>query len=258
MKNLYTLFISSLLFILMLTGCSQKIHIFKKTKYTSKARHKATMKSYNVLGKRYHPSYVSIGQVQRGVSSWYGPNFHGKYTSNGEVYNMHARTAAHKTWPMDTMVRVTNLKNGKSTVVRINDRGPFVKGRIIDCSYTAGKEIGLDKMGIAPVKIEVIGFAGELYRPKSTHKKINKYTPARVKLSNFGIQVGAFANYEGAQKHKRSYLNRYPQLKPIIKSIHNQEGIISYRVWLMGFSSEQEAREFKENNELYGAFIVRN
>jgi len=258
MKNFYLLYIGSLLLISSMTGCSQKMHTLKKTKYTSEARHKATMKSYNVLGKRYHPTYVSVGQVQRGISSWYGPNFHGKYTSNGEVYDMHARTAAHKTWPMDTMVKVTNFKNGKSTVVRINDRGPFVKGRIIDCSYTAGKEIGLDKMGIAQVKVEVLGFAGKIYAAKniSKHKKV--HTPIRVKLSNFGIQVGAFSRYVGARTYKRLYSKKYSNYKATIKSIHNEEGIMLYRVWLMGFGSEQEAREFKENNDLYGAFIVRN
>ena len=96
----------------LFTGCSQKREVAKEpgaTKYTSAARHRATMRSYKVLGKRYHPTYVEVGQVMHGVSSWYGPDFHGKYTSNGEVYNMHARTAAHKTWPMDTMVKVNNL-----------------------------------------------------------------------------------------------------------------------------------------------------
>ena len=116
------------------SGCSsskkptvQKTTVQKpyKTKYTSKARHKSTMRCYTVRGKRYSPTFVKVGQVMKGVSSWYGPNFHGKHTSNGEVYNMHARTAAHKTWPMDTMVKVTNLQNGKTTTVRINDRGPL-------------------------------------------------------------------------------------------------------------------------------------
>ena len=103
----------------LFTGCSDKRTGVKPgaTKYTSAARHKSTMRSYKVRGKRYHPTYVEVGQVQKGISSWYGPNFHGKHTSNGEVYNMHARTAAHKTWPMDTMVQVKNLQNGKSTVL---------------------------------------------------------------------------------------------------------------------------------------------
>jgi len=132
------------------------------TSFTSKARLNSTMKPYWVGFHRYSPEVVSLGSTMYGVSSWYGPNFHGKQTSSGEQYNMHAFTAAHKTWPMDTMVRVDNLKNGKSVVVRINDRGPFVSGRVIDCSYAAGKAIGLDASGVANVKLTVIGFAGKV------------------------------------------------------------------------------------------------
>ena len=243
------------------TACSSKPTVKKKpaaTKHTSAARHRATMRSYKVLGKRYHPTYVEVGQVMKGVSSWYGPNFHGKYTSNGEVYNMHARTAAHKTWPMDTMVKVSNLQNGKSTIVRINDRGPFVRGRIIDCSFTAGKEIGLDRMGIAKVSIEVLGFAGKIQVGKNIKQVNEKSTPMRVKLSNFGVQVGAFRRKEGAVITKEHYAGLYDRYTPIVKHFHDEGGTPLYRVWLMGFGSEQEARDFKESHDLAGAFIVRN
>lgn len=246
---------------ILLTGCSQKRHSAKSpsaTKHTSAARHKATMRSYKVLGKRYHPTYVEVGQVQKGISSWYGPNFHGKHTSNGEVYDMHARTAAHKTWPMDTMVKVHNLQNGKSTIVRINDRGPFVRGRIIDCSYTAGKEIGLDRMGIAKVSVEVLGFAGKVQSAATIAKHKREHTQTRVALSNFGVQVGAFRRYEGAQITKRKYAGLYGRYKPEVKRFSNEDGTALYRVWLMGFGSEQEARDFKNSHDLTGAFIVRN
>ncbi|MEA1954664.1 MAG: septal ring lytic transglycosylase RlpA family protein [Campylobacterota bacterium] len=230
------------------------------TKYTSKARHKATMRSYKIRGKRYHPTFVRVGQVMKGISSWYGPNFHGKYTSNGERYDMHARTAAHKTWPMDTMVKVTNLQNGKSTIVRINDRGPFVRGRIIDCSFQAGKEIGIDKMGIAKVSIKVLGFAGKIASTKSSDKEEKTHTQTRVRLSNFGIQVGAFKRYEGGQIYKRKYERLYPQYKCLVKKFSNvdSDGDILYRVWMMGFGSEEEAEDFKNSNNLEGAFTVRN
>jgi rare lipoprotein A len=108
---------------------------------------------------------MPAGKKMKGISSWYGKKFHGSKTSNGEIYNMHAKTAAHKTLPMHTMVKVTNIQNGKSTVVRINDRGPFVRGRIIDCSYAAGKELGLDRLGIAKVEIEVLGYNGKIQKP---------------------------------------------------------------------------------------------
>jgi len=262
MKSLSHLLVLSLflVFSTFFTGCSQKRDAIGNptgTKYTSAARHKSTMRSYRVLGKRYHPTYVEVGQEMKGISSWYGPNFHGKQTSNGELYDMHARTAAHKTWPMDTMVRVNNLQNGKSTIVRINDRGPFVRGRIIDCSYTAGKEIGLDKMGIAKVTIEVLGFAGKIESPERIARDKKAHTPTRMVLSNFGIQVGAFRRYAGAETTKRNYTGRYSRYNPIIKRF-SVDGTPLYRVWLMGFGSEDEARDFKMSHNLAGAFIIRN
>ena len=262
MKSLSHLFVLSLflVFSVFFTGCSQKRESVGSpgaTKYTSAARHKATMRSYRVLGKRYHPTYVEVGQKMKGISSWYGPNFHGKQTSNGEVYNMHARTAAHKTWPMDTMVKVNNLQNGKSTIVRINDRGPFVRGRVIDCSYTAGKEIGLDRMGIAKVSIQVLGFAGKIESPEKVARDKKAHRPTRVVLSNFGVQVGAFRRYAGAQTRLGHYKGRYARYSPVIKRF-NVDGMPLYRVWLMGFGSEEEARDFKMSHDLAGAFIISN
>jgi len=234
------------------SGCSQKKpHIPTASKYTSVKRHKACMKCYTVLGKRYQPTYVNIGDTMQGISSWYGPNFHGKYTSNGEIYNMYNKTAAHKTWPMDTMVRVTNLQNGKRTIVRINDRGPFVQGRIIDCSYAAGKELGLDKMGIAKVKLEVVGFAGKISKNMAKTHTIN-----RVKLKNFGIQVGAFSKYISAKRLASKYNKLYPKYKTIIKGFDTADGKL-YRVWMMGFENEKQVIDFKLFNDINGAIVVR-
>jgi len=213
------------------------------------------MKTYCVNGKTYNPTYVSLGKKVRGISSWYGPNFHGKQTSNGERYNMHAKTAAHKTWPMNTMVRVTNLQNKRSTIVRINDRGPFVRGRVIDCSYAAGKEIGLDSVGVAKVQVEVLGFKGKIIDPKDIKKLAA--SQQRVKLSNFGIQVGAFRKRGGAVIYQKHYAQLDPKYHTIIKKSHDEEGEILYRVWMMGFGSEDEARDFKACHDIEGAFIVR-
>ncbi|MEA3419197.1 MAG: septal ring lytic transglycosylase RlpA family protein [Campylobacterota bacterium] len=246
--KILTLFALSLTMLMVLGGCASKKKSYKKGS-------PATMRTYKVHGKRYHPTYVKLGQKMKGISSWYGPNFHGKSTSNGERYNMHAKTAAHKTWPMNTMVKVTNLQNGKSTVVRINDRGPFVRGRIIDCSYRAGKEIGLDRMGIAKVQIQVLGFAGKVQSPEAVKKM--PASQKRIILSNFGIQVGAFRRLEGAQTYQRQYAQMHPEYKVIIKKMHDEEGYPINRVWLMGFGSEDEARDYKATHHLPGAFIVR-
>ncbi len=230
-----------------LSGCASKKKSKKRFKSSS-----ATMRSYCVLGKTYHPTYVAVGQKMQGISSWYGPDFHGKMTSNGETYNMHDRTAAHKTWPMNTMLRVSNMQNGKSTVVRVNDRGPFVAGRIVDCSYAAGKELGLDQMGIAKVQIEVVGFAGRVADPTKVGK-----AHERIALSNFGIQVGAFRRLEGAQIYKEQHGKIDPRYKTVVKHMHDEVGDPIYRVWMMGFASEEEARDFAACQNIPGAFIVR-
>jgi rare lipoprotein A len=98
------------------------------------------------------------GKIQMGIASYYGDDYHGKQTASGEVYDMYGLTAAHNDLPLGTKIRVTNLKNGRQVIVRINDRGPFVKNRILDLSYGAAKELGMLVPGTAPVRIEVVEF----------------------------------------------------------------------------------------------------
>lgn len=111
---------------------------------------------YKVLGKTYHVMPTDKGFVQEGKASWYGNKFHGKRTANGEIYSMYGMTAAHKTLPIPSYVKVTNLSNGRQVIVRVNDRGPFHKGRVIDLSYTAAKKLGYLKQGTASVRVEAI------------------------------------------------------------------------------------------------------
>ena len=99
----------------------------------------------------------------RGISSWYGPNFHGKLTANGEIYDMYGTTAAHKSLPLNTIVRVTNLENGHSIILKINDRGPYVGDRILDCSFGAAKKLGFDKQGTTSVEIDIIELGDDIY-----------------------------------------------------------------------------------------------
>jgi rare lipoprotein A (peptidoglycan hydrolase) len=107
------------------------------------------------------PSYMSTGLLQSGKASWYGSDFHGGKTANGETYDMNSQTAAHRTLPFGTMVKVTNLNNGQETVVRVNNRGPFREGRIIDLSKGAASQLGMISRGIASVKLEVLKMAGQ-------------------------------------------------------------------------------------------------
>jgi len=224
----------------------------KNGAYTSPARMKATMKTYVVRGRVYHPTYVGVGDTMTGIASWYGPNFHGHETSNGETYNMYDKTVAHKTWPMDTMVKITNLDNGKSTIARVNDRGPFVAGRIVDCSYATGKEIGIDKKGICHVKLEVVGFAGKVYKPQA-----GKAAP-KVKLTNFGVQVGAFAIASNAEATKAKYAKLAGNTKSVIIKVgQDEQGKTLHRVHVMGFGSKEEALDFISDNNIAGGFVIR-
>lgn len=111
---------------------------------------------YTVLGKTYYLLPESRGFTEEGIASWYGNKFHGRQTSNGEIYSMYGMTAAHKRLPIPSYVRVTNLNNGREIVVRVNDRGPFHEGRIIDLTYAGASKLGFIKQGTAPVRIEVL------------------------------------------------------------------------------------------------------
>jgi rare lipoprotein A len=113
-------------------------------------------------------SDLDVGIKDRGIASWYGQDFHGWMTANGEIYDMEALTAAHRTLPLGTVVRVTNVMNGKQTRVRINDRGPYVNGRILDLSHAAAGELDMVKDGITPVQLEVIGYDEGLVHTRHT------------------------------------------------------------------------------------------
>jgi rare lipoprotein A len=207
-----------------------------------------TMRPYQVFGKWYTPTTVGVGEEYDGIASWYGPKFHGKLTSNGEKYDMHKKTAAHKTFPMNTIVKVFNKNNGKSTVVRINDRGPFVGSRIIDLSNAAAKEIDMVGAGTAPVHLTILGFDGKIQTLSAPNKT--------VELDGFYVQIGAFRLSEGAQRYAKAHENYKGRYKSLVKE-GEHEGAPIYRVWLSGFGSEQEARDFIDSGEFQGSFIIR-
>lgn len=145
---------------------------------------------YNVLGKRYYVLESAKGYAERGVASWYGPTFHGESTSNGEKYDMYAMSAAHKTLPLPSYVRVTNLRNGKSVVVRVNDRGPFVANRVIDLSNTAAAKLDMIRSGTTLVEVRSVtpDDPDELAR--------SEQRPA----AEIYVQAGAFAEERNAQR----------------------------------------------------------
>lgn len=219
----------------------------------SKTYSHPTMRPYVVRGIKYYPSTVRVGDKFRGNASWYGADFHGKLTSNGERYNMYDMTAAHKTLPMNTIVKVTNLRNGLTTVVRINDRGPFIATRIIDLSKTAASKINMIGAGTTPVSLEVLGFHIKGKKNIPTKQELRK-RPQKKSIGYFALQIASFSDINGALKTQEKY-NGTDGYKTIIKDV--QVGYKRYfKVLLSGFKSEQEARDYKATCQFNNAFIV--
>jgi len=235
---------------------------YKTTTYKNNYSKKIKLRPYKVLGKWYYPRYVNKGEVFRGISSWYGPNFHGKRTASGEIYNMYAYTAANKIMPLGTIIKVTNLNNNKSVIVRVNDRGPFVKGRILDLSYAAGKKIGIDTTGTAPVKIVVLStpyshsikkytktYQKPIKKEKIKHIKTIKKTANNEKNGKIKIQIGAFRNLHGAEVVKNDFA--VFGKNTFIKKINGK-----YKVFIGDFKSYEEAINFQKQNSIKG-FIIK-
>lgn len=152
--------------------------------------------SYTVFGETYHVMDSATGYHERGIASWYGTKFHGRLTSSGEPYDMYKMTAAHKTLPLPTYVRVTNLDNGKSTIVRVNDRGPFHDGRIIDLSYAAAMKLGVNKTGTAHVDVVAI----DPRDPQATPPPPRVTPPVVQTGPQLWLQVGAFGERQNAYR----------------------------------------------------------
>jgi rare lipoprotein A len=189
---------------------------------------------YIVFGKTYEVMPTSLGYLEIGLASWYGRKFHGRLTSNGERFDMHAVSAAHKALPLPTFVRVTNLDNGQKVIVRVNDRGPFHDDRVIDLSYEAAVKLGFADKGIAPVVVESLD---ELNYPD--------LVKGPVEHESFYLQVGAYSRLEGAET-MRANLERVIEFTEfedvdvrILQSELDQE-VILHKVWLGPIDSETE------------------
>lgn len=155
---------------------------------------------YEVLGKRYTVMPSAAGYKERGVASWYGKKFHGNLTSNREIYNMYAMTAAHKSLPLPTYVRVRNLSNGRTIVVRVNDRGPFVDNRIIDLSYAAATKLDMVGPGTALVEVEAITFDAKAGVRAQAPAAASTVEPIAATSGEVYAQVGAFGSRDNADR----------------------------------------------------------
>jgi rare lipoprotein A len=213
-------------------------------------------KPYQVNGERYYPLPDAEGFVEYGTASWYGGKFHGRPTASGETYDMYKKTAAHRILPLQTYTMVTNLSNKKQTVVRINDRGPFVKGRVIDLSYAAGKEIGLIGPGTAEVKVVALGKeVGSMKTGEGPGRPIVERKD--LKKGPFTIQVGAFQD----RKNARNLADRLRVLFDYVAvSVYvDESGRTFYRVRISKSDTLGEAKALEKKLERMGfseAFVV--
>ena len=213
-----------------------------------------TQRPYRINGRTYYPLPSAQGFMQKGIASWYGKKFHGRKTSNGETYNMWAKTAAHKTLPMGTMLLVKNLGNDKETLVRINDRGPFVKGRIIDLSLTAAKEIDMVGQGTAQVRITALG---ESVTYESRGKKVERFLPHQdFDKGEFFVQIGSFEYLDNASRLKEKLLTMGK--KTVIQKF-DQGDKVFYRVQVRAGTDLTAAGRMErvlEHSGYPGAFVV--
>ena len=239
-------FILFLCCILTLSACAAKKPNVAQSPETGK-HVKGSQKPYTVYGQRYEPLQSHEGFSQTGVASWYGKDFHGKKTSNGETYNMNAMTAAHKTLPLGVYVKVRNRDNGREAIVRVNDRGPFVKGRIIDLSYAAAKKLGVDVAGTAPVKIEALGYSAGTGEYKE---------PVTYDSGNYTVQVGSFKEYANAERLSGELKNLFGFSEAHLTNVN---GELFYRVYAGKYASLKAAETAEKNFTEHGypgSFVV--
>ena len=180
-------------------------------------------KSYKVLGRRYQVMKSGDGHVERGIASWYGTKFHGRRTSSGEPYDMYAMTAAHKTLPLPSYVQVRNLNNGRSAVVKVNDRGPFHENRIIDLSYAAATKLGILGQGTGLVEIRVID-PRRPAAPIASSKSLEK----QKREPRMYLQAGAFSIQGNAQRQLQQILQSLQA--PVLIQMVERNGKSLYRV----------------------------
>jgi len=225
-------------------------------------------KPYEVLGERYEPLLEDRAYAEKGLASWYGKKFHGRRTASGETYNMFAMTAAHPRWPLPSYARVRNPANGREAIVRINDRGPFVRGRVIDLSYTAALKLDLHR-GVAPVEIQRITFddirAGRWQRDGAPPDPVLAApsvaegapdlpstqalrpapsaadAPPEVRAASRGVwlQIGAFRALDGAIALKDRVRAQWAEADPLLTTFRDR-GL--HRVQLGPFDTQDAAQ----------------
>jgi rare lipoprotein A len=203
--------------------------------------------SYKDRGVKYYPKYVKRGLTKVGKASWYGKPFHKRLTASGERYNMYNMTAAHRTYAMNTVLKVTNLANKKSVKVRINDRGPFYHSRDIDLSYGAAKKLGITHKGIGKVKIEVISSGKNRYSKAKSTKKIVKKSNSKKHT----VQIASFYDMKSAKEFMKKQKLKDSHI--ITKYLASQKKT-AYRVVVK--CNPWEANHLIKSKKLSGAYLL--
>lgn len=200
---------------------------------------------YTVLGKSYRVLDTEEGYSERGIASWYGEKFHGHKTSNGEVFDMYQATAAHKSLPIPSFLRVTNLDNNRSIIVRVNDRGPFHGNRLIDLSYAAALKLGYADRGTARVQLDAIVIKNDYDNRTLARNEVSKEVLPPVHSEARYLQVGAFSSLDSAQRlsdQLRDMTNR-----PVfIRSVSHQANGVLHRVRIGPLRDAGEIRQLTQ------------
>ncbi|MBG0789825.1 MAG: septal ring lytic transglycosylase RlpA family protein [Desulfovibrionaceae bacterium] len=217
--------------LLWVAGCTSRIHSTPPSSAPSATGvYDAKTRPYTVMGRTYYPLKSARGYDEVGMASWYGSDFHGKKTASGHVYDMYGLSAAHKTLPLGTRVRVTNLANDRSVVLLVNDRGPFVHGRVLDLSYGAAKRLGTVEQGVARVRITAV-----------SSQPLNRPQPEQAAVKRYHVRVGAFAVRANAERvHGRLVGAGYSGANIVTVS---RDGRVLHIVQAGSFPSRDEAEE---------------
>lgn len=261
--------------ILLLSGCaSDRLNLgeySQRSIFSAKGSSYKIGKPYKIRGQWYYPA-EDYGYSEVGTASWYGEDFHAKYTANGEVYNMHTLTAAHRTLPLPSIVRVTNLENGRSLVLRVNDRGPFAKNRIIDISKRGAQLLGFQNKGTAKVRVEIMAEESKdlkqailnktetklaLQLPEDNAGTVRSYTSQQALKGKYFVQAGSFSSREVADG-LTARLTRFGNISTMPADVNGNR---YYRVRMGPYTCEADARKALaqiENFGVAGAAVIKD
>lgn len=247
-RSLFALYL-----VLALTACASNQRTYAPNEHRSSSQQKPGQRPYTVAGKRYEPLSSHEGFVQDGIASSYGRDFHGRKTSSGELFDMNAMTAAHKTLPLGVYVKVHHKRSGKDVIVRINDRGPFVRERIIDLSEGAARKLDMLQEGLAPVKVTALGYKVE---SNDTQQETHYRPPVSYDNGSFSLQVSALKNRTNAYRYADELRKKYGTADVQEASVH---GEMFFRVRMGRYTSlrnAQAAQEMYERKGFPGNFVV--